>query len=75
MLPVPNLRRLRLERFVTQDELAARAGVGSATIHRLENGSPARLSTIRKLAGALDVEPSQLTSSSEQEPGQSSAAA
>ncbi len=63
MLPVPSLRRLRIEKFLTQDELAERSGVGSATIHRLENGTAARLTTIRKLAGALGVEPGQLIQS------------
>jgi transcriptional regulator with XRE-family HTH domain len=61
MLPLPQLKRWRLERFWTQEELAARSGVAVATIHRVESNQPARLKTIRRLAEALGVEPHQLT--------------
>lgn len=75
MFPVPQLKHLRLERFWTQEDLAARAGVAVATIHRLESGLPARLSTIRKLAGALAVEPAELTKQVPLDQGELEAAA
>ncbi len=56
------LRQLRLERFFTQEELARVAGTTEATVNRLEQGlQVARISTIRKLAKALDVPPAALT--------------
>jgi predicted transcriptional regulator len=59
---VPHLKRLREGRFLTQEELAERSGVSRPTIARLESsGDDARLKTIRKLAEALGVEPTELT--------------
>ena len=56
-----SLRALREGRFVTQAELAARTGVTEATISRLERGvQRARISTVRKLAAGLGVEPAAL---------------
>ena len=51
------LRRTRMRRVFDQQELGHRAGVSNVTISRIENGSEgtSRLSTIRKLADALDV--------------------
>ena len=55
------LRRLRVERALTLRALAERSGVSYDTINKLELGQrPARLSTIRKLAEALSVEPKEL---------------
>ena len=55
------LRDLRKRRLLTQEQLAARSGVGIATIVRVErNQVEPRGSTIRKLAEALDVEPEEL---------------
>ena len=57
------LREFRLERAMTQAELAEKAGLRVTTISRLENGEhPARVTTVRKLAEALGVEPSALRS-------------
>lgn len=56
------LRALRLERALTQDELAAEAGVHPVTISDLErdeHGVSAR--TLKRLAKALDVEVRELT--------------
>jgi len=53
-------------------DLAALAGVGYVTIWRLEQGRPAELRTIRKLAEALKVEPHELMEPAEQ--GQQEAA-
>jgi transcriptional regulator with XRE-family HTH domain len=55
------LRELRVERAFTLRALAERSGVSYDTINKLELGQrPARLSTIRKLANALNVEPREL---------------
>jgi transcriptional regulator with XRE-family HTH domain len=55
------LRRLRQERFLTQAELAERAGLTKLTISRLEAGRAApHARTVRKLAAALGVEPGDL---------------
>ena len=55
------LRDLRKRKLLTQEQLAARSGVGIATIVRVErNQVEPRGSTIRKLAEALDVEPEEL---------------
>ena len=57
-----NLRRLRERRYLTQRELAAKAGVSADTIVKLEQDRwEPRLRTIRKLAEALDVHPDELS--------------
>ncbi|MBJ7596326.1 MAG: helix-turn-helix transcriptional regulator [Candidatus Dormibacteraeota bacterium] len=55
------IRRLRLGRFLTQEQLAQAAGLGRATIRRLEGGQVRpRLGTITALAAALDTSPEEL---------------
>ncbi len=55
------LRRLREERFLTQRELALKAGLHALTVTRLEAGRSAPYAnTVRRLAVALGVEPQQL---------------
>ena len=55
------LREVRLRKVLTQEELAQRSGVAEATISRIESGQQeARISTVRKLAAALGVEPGEL---------------
>jgi transcriptional regulator with XRE-family HTH domain len=55
------LRDTRKRKLLTQEQLAARSGVGIATIIRIErNQVEPRGSTIRKLAAALEVEPEEL---------------
>ncbi len=55
------LRRLRLERFLSQGELARRAGIRPATITRLEAATTVpSMRTVRALAEALGIEPRQL---------------
>ena len=52
------LKTLREDQVLSQRELARMAGLAYGTVWRIENGFPeARTSTIRKLAGALGVEP------------------
>jgi len=56
-----NLRRLRQEQFLSQAELARRAGLHALTITRLEAGTTAPATrTVRALADALGVEPREL---------------
>jgi len=54
------LKEIRESRFLTQAELAERAGMSRVAITRLEGGTPARLTTTRKLAEVLGVEPGEL---------------
>lgn len=55
------LREVRLRKLLTQEEVARRAGLSEATVNRLETGMHgARISTVRKLAEALQVEPAEL---------------
>ena len=55
------LKRLREERVLSQRELARIAGLTHQTVWRLENGwTEAHPQTIRKLAQALEVRPSEL---------------
>lgn len=59
------LRRLRRRLAITQEELAERAGVSRDLIAKLEQGSrqSARLSSLTRIANALDVSLSELTGS------------
>ena len=55
------LRRERIAQTLTQNELAARAGISQAALTRIErNQADPHVSTIRKLADALGVEPREL---------------
>ena len=57
------VREERRRRLMTQDMLAATAGISQKQLSKIENDEvDPRLSTIRKIAQALDVEPSDLTS-------------
>ena len=61
-----NLRRLRLEGFLSQGELARRAGLHAVTLTRLEAGTTAPSTrTVRALAEALGVEPRELATPDE----------
>ena len=61
MPAVPNLKTVRKARLLTQGMLAKKSGVSRPSIARLERGDePARLTTIWRLADALEVEPSAL---------------
>jgi transcriptional regulator with XRE-family HTH domain len=55
------LREIRTRRLLTQEELAERAGVSAGTVVNIErdNREP-HFRTIRKLAKALDVDPTEL---------------
>ena len=58
---VQKLKELREDLVLSQRELAREANLAYGTVWRIENGFPeARTLTIRKLAGALGVEPKDL---------------
>jgi transcriptional regulator with XRE-family HTH domain len=56
-----SVRRLRSARYLSQAELATKAGVSRATIARIEAGEIIPYPrTVRKLAEALGVAPTEL---------------
>jgi transcriptional regulator with XRE-family HTH domain len=60
LVAIPGLRHWRIARALTQEELAERARLSRVSVGRLETGTPARMSTVRRLAEALGVEPGDL---------------
>ena len=55
------LKEARTRRLLTQEELAEKAGVSHSTIVNIErNNQEPHFRTIRKLAEALDVDPTTL---------------
>jgi transcriptional regulator with XRE-family HTH domain len=61
-----NLRRIRLEHFLSQAELARRSGVHALTVTRLESGRTAPSTrTVRALAAALGLPPGELATPAE----------
>jgi transcriptional regulator with XRE-family HTH domain len=55
------LKEVRTRRLLTQDELAGKAGVSQSTIANIErNNAEPQFRTIRKLAKALDIDPTKL---------------
>jgi transcriptional regulator with XRE-family HTH domain len=59
MLPM-HVRGLRLDRGWSQEDLAERSGLSVRTIQRIENGQQPGLASARALAGAFDVDVTQL---------------
>lgn len=60
---LPRLKAVRLAKMLSQEELAEKSGVSRVAITRLERGTvDARFKTVRQLAAALGVEPTELTS-------------
>ncbi len=59
-LTVPRMEKWRLERALTQRELADAADVARSTIARAEAGEPISLANVRKLATALGLSVSEL---------------
>ncbi len=55
------LKRQRTRRALTQEQLALRAGVSTATVARIERDEiEPRMTTLGKLAKALEVDPGEL---------------
>lgn len=60
-MQVPKLKEWRQRRLLTQRELAEAAELTAATVNRLERGvHTARISTVRRLATALKIDPADL---------------
>ncbi len=55
-IQVPNLRAWRLWAGLSQDELAAQAGVHKITLQDIERGTLAQFSTVGRLSRALGIE-------------------
>lgn len=67
-----NLRRLRNERELSQDDLAYEAGVSRSYLSQLEKGVfYASLRIIERLAGVLRVDPAELLKQSDKRPRKS----
>jgi transcriptional regulator with XRE-family HTH domain len=55
------LRQLRERKALRQEDLAELAGVGKNTVNRIEkNRTEPHMTTVRKLAQALEVDPAEL---------------
>ena len=64
------MRSLRLAAGLTQLDLAARSGITHEAISRLELGTRSpRAETVRRLANALDIEPSEFVGQLPTQPG------
>ena len=65
---IPNLRRIRKQNNLTQEQLANKSGISRISIVRYESGeSEPNLSNITKLCKALSVTVSDLISEDEAE--------
>ena len=53
--PTNNLRAARESRMLSKAELARKAGISPLTIGRVESGEACRLSTMRKILEALEI--------------------
>ena len=65
--PMPlsdRIRQLRKEHGLTQEDLAAKAGLGVATIQRVEGGERPSAATIASIASAFNLSAAALTSAS-----------
>jgi predicted transcriptional regulator len=60
LVATPSLRYWRTTLALPQTELAEVAHCSLSTVQRLEAGGLARLSTVRRLAQALEITPAQL---------------
>ena len=50
------IRKLRLQKGWTQEELAEMCGISARTIQRIERGHPAGLETLKSLAAVFEVD-------------------
>ena len=67
-----NLKRVRKEADLSQDELSVRASVHRTEISQLERGlRVARIDTLIKLASSLEASPAELLVGIEWRPGES----
>lgn len=56
----PTLRQARISKLLSANELGKLAGVAASTVLDIEAGARPRLSTIRKLANALQLAPTEI---------------
>lgn len=56
----PTLRQARVGKLLSANELGKLAGVAASTVLDIEAGAKPRLSTIRKLAKALEMAPTDI---------------
>ena len=56
----PTLRQARVGKLLSANELGKLAGVAASTVLDIEGGAKPRLSTIRKLAKALEMMPTDI---------------
>ena len=56
------LKELRIERGISQEELAEKSGISRTTLSKIENNEEAAVNTrtIAKLAEVFDVKPSEI---------------
>ena len=60
------VRRAREARYLSQAELAVKAGISKNTLNRIETGKAGAIPrTVRKLAAALEIAPESLATMSE----------
>ncbi|MEZ4594806.1 MAG: DUF805 domain-containing protein [Chloroflexota bacterium] len=64
------LKKLRTAENLSQEQLSEKCGLSLRTIQRLENGGNASIESIRALAAAFGLDPTELMQSSEAEPPQ-----
>lgn len=57
---IKDLRSIRAQHFLTQQDLSEKAKVSIPTICNAEGGGAVSLGTLRKLAAALDMKPEKL---------------
>lgn len=67
------IRRLRLQKHMTQDLLSGFAGIARSHLSMIENGTKqANMETLWRIAQALEIRPSQLVEAIEAEIAQQS---
>lgn len=62
-LKLPSLERERKLRFLTQAQLAEKAGVDRSTVNRAERGRSVDLPVVKRIADALGVDAATLAQS------------
>ena len=60
MAKLTRLKAIRERKALSQEELAKKAGINRVTLARIEAGAEPYPATVRKLADALGVDPSEL---------------
>src|SRR5881392_2264852 len=64
MTVAERIKQLRKDHGLTQEDLAAKAGLGIATVQRVEGGAPPSPATTASIAAAFGLSPVVLTSAS-----------